>query len=297
MNPKSIFGLSLPSLSPSKKRRATALVLGSGGARGWAHIGVLKALREIGFAPDICVGASIGAIAAAIQGSDAIDATLDLAAKFNIIQASKLFVEPSINKSGIVRGRRVVSFLQELIPAREISDLSCRYAAVATNLDDGAETVFSEGSLMDAIRASISIPGLFTPAKCGGGHFVDGGLVNPLPITVARAMGADFIIAVNINNKRPMTAPRVPATSGAKIAAKIFGAETNPAKMTVFEVFAHSLRIAEDRMTLDGIRAAPPDVLIEPAVGSIATLDFTRALEAIDMGYEATMQNAADLGR
>ena len=186
----------------------------------------------------------------------------------------------------MIRGRNMLKVLGELIPARDISELSCKYAAVATNLDNGEETVFSEGLLMDAIRASVSIPGLFTPAEVGGGHYVDGGLVNPLPVSVARAMGAEFIIAVNINNKRQLPRPS-PATTIEKISAKIFNASTDPAKMTVFEVFTHSLRIAEDRMTADCISLTPPDILVEPAVGDIATLDFTRSREAIEAGYEA----------
>ena len=286
-----------PNLKKIKPRTA-ALVLGSGGARGWAHIGVLKALDEAGFVPGICIGTSIGSVAAAVHGAGVLAETLELAEKFDFVQASKIFVEPSFRKSGFIRGRKMVEFLEKLIPVREISDLSSRYAAVATNLETGEETVFSDGSLTDAIRASVSIPGLFTPAKINGGHFVDGGLVNPLPISVARAMGADFVIAVNINNKMPALAAQTANSSHAeiaqsaveKIAAKIFNVSTNPAKMSLFEVFSHSFRIAEDRMTRDCIRANPPDILIEPLVGDIATLDFTRATEAIEAGYQAAIK-------
>ncbi|MCL1909937.1 MAG: patatin-like phospholipase family protein [Kiritimatiellaeota bacterium] len=282
-----------------KKRKTTALVLGSGGARGWAHIGVLKALDEAGFVPDICVGTSIGSIAAAVLGSGALPDLLMFAAKFDFIQASKIFVEPSFNKNGFLRGKRMVELLEKLIPARDISELNCRYAAVATNLENGEEAVFAEGSLMEAIRASVSIPGLFTPAKIGGGHFVDGGLVNPLPISVARAMGADFVIAVNINNKaqaeRAAHSAAATQSTAAKLINRIFKASADPSKMTLFEVFTHSLRIAEDRMTLDCVRANPPDILIEPAVGDIATLDFTRADEAIEAGYAAMREKLENI--
>jgi len=276
----------MQSIFKRKRSKTTALVLGSGGARGWAHVGILKALAEVGIKPDICVGTSIGSIAAAIQGAGVLDKVLAFAERFDFLQATKIFVEPSFKKSGMIRGRRMIKLLEELVAARDISELSCRYAAVATNLDNGEETVFSGGSLMDAIRASVSIPGLFTPAEIGGAHYVDGGLVNPLPVSVARAMGADYVIAVNINNKRQSPRP-VPISPIEKITAKIFNAATKPSKMTVFEVFAHSLRIAEDRMTADCIRLTPPDVLVEPAVGDIATLDFTRSREAIEAGYIA----------
>lgn len=269
----------------------TALVLGSGGARGWAHIGVLKALREIGFVPDICVGTSIGSIAAAVQGSGALDKALELAENFDWMQATKILIEPSGSKVGLVKGRKVTSLLEALIPARDISELSSRFAAVATDLVDGSEKVFTEGPLIEALRASISIPGFFTPAKIGGRHFVDGAIVNPLPILTARAMGAEFIVAVNINN-RNVSAPSAsaaPAKRSAKLADKLFGGETNPDKMTLLDVFAHSLRVAEDRMTLDCVKASPPDILIEPPVGGIATLDFTRAREAVNAGFESAM--------
>ena len=275
------------------RRKKTALVLGSGGARGWAHLGVLKAMREVGFTPDICVGTSIGSIAAAIQGSGSLDNFLELIEKFDWMQATKLFVEPSGSKSGLVKGRKVTEFLESLIPARDISELSVKFAAVATNLADGAETVFTEGSLMEALRASISIPGFFTPAKIDGKHFVDGGLVNPLPISAARAMGAEFVVAVNINNKNTAKS-LVPVSRRAKLADKFLGGETNPAKMTLLDVFTHSLRIAEDRMTLDCVKASPPDILIEPAVGGIATLDFTHAREAVEAGYEAALAAFAE---
>lgn len=319
---------------PSKRPRRVAVVFGSGGARGWAHVGVMKALRETNFKPDLVVGTSIGAIAAAVQAADALDAFLAFSEDLDWFKASQLFFEFGIPHGGLIEGRKVAEFLREMLPVERIENLPLPYAAVATDIETAAEVVFSSGSLHEALRASISIPGVFSPVRIGGRLLVDGGVVNPLPVNVARAMGATHVVAVNINNALRAPAPDGVARPGdlaeafrqhllrmaeepddavagrraglaQRTRAKLIGGMAEmvnriPAKrrgkthdegpkMNLFDVFTRTLRIAEDRLTLDCIRANPPDVLIEPAVGDIATMDFSRAAVAVQAGYDATM--------
>lgn len=319
----------------AQSRPVTAVVFGSGGARGWAHIGVLKAFREIGFKPDIVAGTSIGSIAAAVYAADALDRFLAFSENMDWFKATQLFVEFGVHRGGLIEGRKVSDFIDEMIQVENIEDLPIPYAAVATNLETSAEVVFTKGSLIQAIRSSISIPGVFTPVHLGGKYLVDGGLVNPLPINVVREMGATHIVAININNN--LKCPSGPSASlvrpgnlsesfrehfirfhwgdeqAAKVAkssstinpAALVGGvtelvkklpvkrrpvkEANVRNLNLFDVFTRSLRIAEDVITKECIRLNPPAVLIEPAVGDIATMDFSRATDAIEAGYQATL--------
>ena len=291
----------------SKRRVRTAVVFGSGGARGWAHAGVMKAFRETGFKPDLVVGTSIGSIAAAIQAAGALDAFLKFSDDLDWFKATQLFIEFGIPRGGLIEGRKVADFLREMIPVERIEALPLPYAAVATDLETAEPVVFTRGPLIEAMRASISIPGIFTPVRHGGRLLVDGGIVNPLPVDVARAMGATRVVAVNINNALVAPEPdgvprpgnmaelmhqhllRLAETVGKLPARRRRKDADEGPKMNLFDVFTRTLRIAEDRLTQDCIRANPPDVLIEPAVGDIATMDFSRAAVAVQAGYAAAM--------
>lgn len=258
----------------------TAVVFGSGGARGWAHIGVLKAFRELDFKPDIVAGTSIGSIAAAVYAAGALDQFLKFSKDIDWFKATQLFVEFGVHRAGLIEGRKVTEFISSLIPVSTIEELPIPYAAVATDLETSEEVVFKSGSLIEAMRASISMPGVFTPVRSRGRYLVDGGLVNPLPINVVKAMGANRVVAVNINNN--LQCP----TADASPRKKTGGLSD---KINLFDVFTRSLRIAEDKISLECIRNNPPDILIEPAVGDISTMDFNRAEDAVQAGYEATL--------
>ncbi len=287
----------------------TAVVFGSGGARGWAHVGVLRAFHEAGFRPDMVAGTSIGSIAAAAEAADVIDRFVDFAGDFDWVKAAQLFVEFGVHRCGLVEGRKVTQFLESIIPVREIEALPIPFAAVATDLFTSEEVVFRKGPLMSALRSSISIPGIFTPVEVDGRYLVDGGLVNPLPLDVARAMGATHVVAVNINNalqrvtREEEVVPRPGNLSHAfrslfqrvtarldKRSAEEKEKASETLDMNLFDVFTRSLRIAEDRLTTACLEADPPDVLIEPAVGMIPTMDFSCASEAISAGYAAARQ-------
>ena len=159
-----------------KRRKKTAAVFGGGGARGWAHVGVLRAFKDLGFKPDIVTGTSIGSIAAAVHATGTEDKVTELATKMDWKNASRLFLELSLKRGGIIEGKKVVELLKEVFGEVKIEDLPLPYAAVAVDLASAEEVVFTSGSLVDAIRASISIPGIFTPVARGDGFLVDGGL-------------------------------------------------------------------------------------------------------------------------
>lgn len=309
---------------PRRKNRkpTVAVVFGSGGARGWAHVGVLRALRELEFAPDLVVGTSIGSVAAAVHATGALPAVQRLAEELDWLTAAKLFFEIGLPRSGLLEGRRVMELLRELLPKARIDELAMPYAAVATDLHSQREVVLSEGSLLDAIRASISIPGVFTPVLRDGAWLVDGGLVNPLPVSVARAMGATQVVAVDINllegaEEAPAKAASTPRSKARGTVETLtetlsgwiqrseageggllegflglHGSSRKNAAPALIDVVIRSLRAGENAITRERLLREPPDVLIQPAVGHIGTLEFHRSAAAIEAGYTATLARA-----
>lgn len=281
------------------------LVLGSGAARGWAHVGVLQALRERGIRPDLVVGTSIGSIVGAIHAENRLDEVLAFVGTHDFTRSAKIFFEFKIHLDGLISGVHVMEFLSRFLSVEKISDLPIPYAAVATDLDNGRPVTIDSGKLSDAIRASISIPGLFTPVRRNGRVLVDGGLSCPVPVSVARDMGATRVIAVNVATWRPC--PYFHRQAGADYSKRMWNhlRETLPAFNSLFtgrksgqslaDVFLKTVRIAENRIAEEEIRRHPPDLLIEPAVGDIAAMDFARARDGIRAGYEAAAE-ALDRG-
>jgi len=291
------------------------LALGSGGARGWSHLGVLQRLNELGIPLHCIAGTSIGSIAAAVYASDSLDTMLSLATHLDWKRVAQLFLEVGLPRSGLLSGRNIIRFLKDVIPARTISDLSLPFAAVATDLQSESEIVLNTGNLFDALRASIAIPGILTPLRLHGKDLVDGGLVNPLPVSVCRAMGANFVIAVDINlrtsnhKRKPFKKtpqPPVPSQRIAKLVASVSTLvpklqtpmedalkrwatpQRNEAEtLSIFDVLTRSFRLIENQITRRELALNPPDILIQPAVGNIMTLEFHRGQEAIAAGVSA----------
>ncbi len=179
-------------------RTRIGLALGSGSARGWAHIGVIRALTEIGIEPEIIAGSSIGAFVGAAYASNQLDNlekwVCSLAWK-DILE----YLDLSLRGGGIIQGEKLLEFLPDVISGSTIESLSRRFGAVATELNTGREVWFRDGSLVEAVRASIGLPGLFAPVWLKDRWLVDGGLANPVPVSLCRALGADIVIAVNLN--------------------------------------------------------------------------------------------------
>ncbi|MDR2848944.1 MAG: patatin-like phospholipase family protein [Verrucomicrobiota bacterium] len=292
------------------------LALGSGGARGWAHLGVLARLRELGVPIHCIAGTSIGAIVGALYASDSLATMRDLATHLDWKSVARLFLEVNLPRSGLISGKNFMRLLKDVIPARQFSDLALPCSVVATDLLTETEVVLDSGSLFDAIRASIAIPGVFTPMRLHGRHLVDGGLTNPLPVSVCRAMGADVVIAVDINLRCPpprkpprrvlQPAPAGPSASMERLLARVGGLmpqwqesidatvtrlyapkKQKAAPLSIFDVLTRSFRVVENQLTRHGLALAPPDILIQPEVGHITTLDFHRGPEAIAAGRAA----------
>ena len=307
-----------------KKQNAPApkigLALGSGSARGWAHIGVIKALTEAGIHVDYVAGTSVGAVVGAVYASGRIDSFKDVVLQLDWKKIAS-FLDVVFPKSGLIDGNRIAEFIRSHVGEKNIEDLSLPFCAVSTDLATGNEVVFQDGDIIEAVRASISVPGVFTPVRKSGAILVDGGLVNPVPVSVVRKMGADLVIAVDLNHdiidKKGLKKASItnstalahnPGTmQGLTKGSKILDALNNRletldlAALThirqwmardpmpnIFEVLMTSINIMETQITATRLKADPPEALIQPHLGHIRFLEFNRAEEAIVAGYEET---------
>jgi NTE family protein len=294
------------------------LALGSGSARGWAHIGVIRALQEEGIHVDYVAGTSIGAIVGAIFSSGEIN-TVEKWIEHLSWRQILSFVDVVVPRSGLIDGKKVADLIRKYVRVQNIEELPIPFAAVATDLLSGEEVVLKQGDIIEAIRASISLPGIFTPVETNGKILVDGGLVNPLPVSVVREMGANFVIAVDLNSdimpekrEKRRTRKKIPELSRIKdklaetpLYSLLVALETrveNSKILTlehvkrwlatkptpdIFEIIAISARIMQAQITKLNLKASPADLLIQPRVGHINLLGFNRAREAIDEGYKA----------
>ena len=307
------------------KHKRVGLALGSGGARGWAHLGVLQALREKNIEVEFVSGTSMGALVGAFFAARRDEVLRELAQNLDWKRLRPFFWEVTLSRSGLTDGRKLLEEFRKMLGLREFRELDLPFRAVATDLDTGGEVVLSSGNLLQAVRASISIPGLFSPVQIGKHVLVDGGLVNPVPVSVARAMGAQTVIAVDISQgivseKKPesrkgkarepvrgplaLPKPRTAEETGdptrlldgfrTEIEKKLnrlrAAAADAAARPAVMDVLVQSVRIAEARIALARRQAEPPDILVEPKLGNIGTLEFHRANEAIAAGYAAALK-------
>ncbi len=300
------------------------LALGAGGARGWAHVGVLRRLLELGIPVDCIAGTSAGALVGAAFLAGKLDLLEDFSRHLNWKQTAKLLFDMGFPRAGLLTGHNVEHFMRSVLQLETFERLSRPFAAVATDLHSHAEEVFTSGDLVAAIRASISIPGVFTPARHYSRDLVDGSLVNPLPISILRDMGADIVIAVDVNLRHgtgePCPVPPkarqraiAPSQPMAEIAGRfrkhMRGLPRRPKtldalagrwmprrkELSIFDVLTQSLRIIENQVTQSRLATHPPDILIQPAVGDIFTLDFPRAQQAIDAGVIATNEKLSEI--
>jgi NTE family protein len=283
------------------------LALGSGSARGWAHIGVIRALAEAGVKPDIVCGTSIGALVGAAHASGNLD-RLETWVRGLDLQGVVSFFDFSLN-GGMIKGAKLIDFFREHFKDRDIADLPLEFAAVATDLGSGREIWLREGNVLDAVRASIALPGLFTPVRQGERWLVDGGLVNPVPVSLCRALGADVVIAVDLNadllgrrlkppaarkeKKKPVATNeglaedlkrRVQEGLEAWLQPLLEEREQRP---SLFDTLASSINIMQVQISRSRLAGEPPDVLITPRLAHLGLLEFHRADEAIEEGRRA----------
>lgn len=289
-------------------RRKVGLALSSGVARGWAHIGAIRALTRLGISFDIVTGCSAGALVGACclaKELEELEAWALSLTKRRIVR----YLDVHFGRGGLLSGNRIVEEMRRLLGARRIEDLQNPFVAVATDLTTGHEIWLQHGSLVEAVRASIALPGLLPPVEIGGRSLADGALVDPLPVAPCRALGADFVIAVNLNTdiigkmRRASVAPRTaigfdPMVLGiepSNVASneRMFGGEE--AQPGLFGVMTTSLSIMQDRLTRSRLAGDPPDVQITPRVGHIGLLEFERAKEAIVEGEQAVDRKQSEL--
>ena len=286
------------------------LALGSGASRGWSHIGVIKALLREGIEPDIVCGTSVGAIVggAYVAGNLEILEHWVLSSTRNDVLR---FFNVNLSQSGFVDSKRLNWFLHSYIAATDqrIEDMPKKFGAVSTNLDTGREVWFKEGGLADAVRASMALPGLFPAVRNDRRWLVDGGLVNPVPVTTCRALGADVVIAVNLNsgiigkhnNGRQEAVPTKNngVLSKVKKHAREYSNSIFPNRNEkdqvpgLFYAIANSINIVQDRITRSRLAGDPTDVLLSPRLAHIGMLEFYRAAEAIKEG-EGCVQKALE---
>ena len=276
------------------------LALGSGSSRGWSHIGIIRALASQGIKPHVVCGTSIGSLVGASYVFGNIDRLEEWARNLSKFEVAKFFeLSPSLN--GFVNKDRLDDFLSKYVADEGvlIESASKQYVAVATNLENGREVWFSEGSVQQAVLSSISLPGLFPAIRGIDGWLVDGGLVNPVPVSVCRALGADTVIAVNLNGdivgKHFQSKPSIESKSGSFVnkiteMARDYTTSFKPSKKqtesppNLFEAIAGSINITQDRITRSRMAGDPPDILLSPKLSHIGLLEFYRAEEAIEEG-------------
>lgn len=260
-----------------RKPPKVGLALGSSAARGLAHIGVLKALKEASIPVDMVAGTSMGAmIGACFAKEGEISAVEEIAINTGWRELARL-LDPKLGslRKGLIRGQRIEEFLYSLIGDAEFKDLKIPFAAVATDVNTGEEVVIREGSVIEAVRASISIPGIFVPVTLEGRCLVDGGLTNPVPADIVRHMGAKFIIAVNVlvepqKSKRAVGLSREDGMAGIP---------------NIFNTLIQSIYIMQHEIIKARIPKA--DMTISPDVSRIEAFEFYKGEEAILAGYEA----------
>ncbi|MBI1650636.1 patatin-like phospholipase family protein [Hyphomicrobium sulfonivorans] len=292
------------------------LALGGGAARGWAHIGVLKALLKAGIKPDIIVGTSIGAV---VGGCHAAGHLEELEGFARELTRRRVFGYLDFNFGGtaLINGQRLCNRLEQHLGDLRIEDLPSRFSAVATELGSGHEIWLSRGKLVESMRASYALPGIFRPVKINDRWLFDGALVNPIPVSVARAHGARYVIAVNLNfdscgrgtvvphiesEEAPAsTAVAEPAAEQSKPAMRrllkrqVLGrSETTPG---ISRVMVEAFNIVQDRIARSRLAGDPPDALINLQLSDIGLFDFHRADELIQRGEAAAQRHIADVRR
>ncbi len=300
------------------------LALGAGAARGWAHIGVIRRLEQIGLRPQVVTGASIGSLVGAAYASGQLGVLEEWISKLRWLDVLTMF-DTTLGRGGFISGNKLMNTISGLLEDQAIESLPIGFGAVATDLKTGGEIWLREGSMLEAVRASSGLPGLFVPVMREGRWLIDGGVVNPVPVSLCHALGADLVIAVNLNTdgldvhrrqREGADEERRPAPSnggeaeqrdekeilerlGDMIGNLLPNAgaprEEKPAEPSLFDVMAGTIAIMQDRITRSRMAGEPPVVQICPRLGGTQILDFHKAATAIEEGQRATDRMTEDL--
>ena len=284
------------------------LALGSGSARGWSHIGIIESLAEAGIEADIVCGTSMGSLVGAAYVAGRLTELRQWAETATWREIVGL-MDVRLSGGGLISGKQVVSFLRGLGVEEPIESYTKRYAAVATDLVSGREIWLESGPIHEAVRASIALPGILSPARVGGKWLVDGGLSNPVPVSVCRALGAEVIIAVNLNGdllgRRFASEPDAETTLPSRLPSDFFDRmvkelpaplreqaaqiapqllSKGPSTPGYFDVLSNCINIMQDHITRARLAGEPPHVMLAPRLRDIGLMEFNRAKEAIAEG-------------
>ncbi len=291
-------------------KRLVSLVLSGGGARGIAHIGAIEELERRGYEIASVAGTSMGALVGGVYADGAMDAFRDWMLSLDRRKILNL-VDFTVSRVGLVKGDRVFNKMKDFIPDSMIEDLDIPYAAVAVDLINNKEVVFREGSLFDAIRASVSIPSVLTPVKTKDGLLIDGGVMNNIPVEHVSRVPDDLLVVVNVNASIPVAMPQISREEDEKqkrayqkkieefqahlqkILPHGFAekhARSHEERMGYFNLIDRTVSLMTNHMAQMSLKYYPPDVLIEISRDACGTLDFFKAGEMLDMGRAATVE-------
>jgi NTE family protein len=293
----------------SIRRPVIGLALGGGAARGFAHIGILRTLIANGIVPDVVVGTSIGAVVGGLHAAGRLDTFEDWGRSLQGMRNILSYLDIRLNGSGLLGGEKLATRLEEGVGQVLIEDLPIKFASVATEVRTGHEIWLTRGRLVDAMRASYALPGIFAPVLIGDRWLVDGALVNPVPVSAARALGAEIVIAANLSSdifthsttiyshgavpnpvapesEEPAAKRRFPRFFSPEKTVKreFFGGNGRPG---ISSVMVDAFNIMQDRITRARLAGDPPDLLITPRVGQFGWFDFHRSEDLIAHGTRA----------
>ncbi|MBY5992947.1 patatin-like phospholipase RssA [Ferrimonas balearica] len=289
------------------------VALGSGAAKGWAHIGVLNGLSRMGIHPEVVAGCSIGAFVGAAYAADRLDRLEEWVRGFSSWDVMGL-MDLTWRRGGLIEGEKVFEAASKAIDLSDIGELKMPYVAVSTDLYTGQEVWLDRGKLSEVVRASCSIPGLISPKRLGDRWLVDGAVVNPVPVSPCRALGADLVIAVDlhgdgrhhvsevVNMDTPVSTAQVARqeasngfmdllVSGRELLNRVVdGFSNTTTQPNMLAVMHQSMEILEQRHKRARLMGDPPEVMVLPHVGAIGTMEFQRAEEAIEAGEAAVLK-------
>ncbi len=294
---------------PVIARPSIGLALGGGAARGFAHIGVMRTLIAHGIVPEVIVGTSIGAVVGGCYAGKQLD-SFEQWARGLTFRGVLGYLDISLSGAGLIGGGQLAGRLEAALGKTHIEELPIRFAAIATEIDTGHEIWLTRGRLVDAMRASYALPGIFPPVRIGGRWLVDGALVNPVPVSAARALGARLVIAVNVNSDLFGRGTTIASHGSDESDEQEHDAMENSAgglrgifspqhllrrqflgtrgRPNIPTVMVEAFNVMQDRITRARLAGDPPDVSINPKIGPVGWFDFHRAEEAIKLGAEAT---------